>query len=82
MANGKDRPVEIVGAGPAGLVAALTLARNGYRAVVHELRPDVGHRFHGDFQGLENWSTKEDVIDLLGRMGIKINFPCHPYTGG
>lgn len=77
-----NRPIEIVGAGPSGLVAALTLAHHGYSVVVYEERADVGHRFHGDFQGLENWSTKEDVTDLLARIGIKINFLCHPYREG
>lgn len=82
MMDKKKRTVEIVGAGPGGLVAAITLAHHGYSVVVHEERSDVGHRFHGDFQGLENWSTEEDVTNLLARMGIKINFPCHPYTEG
>lgn len=78
----KDQPIEIVGAGPSGLVAAIALAHHGYHVTVYEERSDVGHRFHGDFQGLENWSAKEDVIDLLSRIGIKINFLCHPYREG
>ena len=78
----KDQPIEVVGAGPSGLVAAITLAHHGYRVVVYEERADVGRRFHGDFQGLENWSTKEDVTDLLAQMGIKINFLCQPYREG
>lgn len=34
----KDQPIEIVGAGPSGLVAAITLAHHGYSVVVHEER--------------------------------------------
>lgn len=49
---------------------------------MYEDRSDVGHRFHGDFQGLENWTTEEDVTDLLARMGIEINFLCEPYFVG
>jgi 2-polyprenyl-6-methoxyphenol hydroxylase-like FAD-dependent oxidoreductase len=45
--------VSISGAGPAGLAAAMTLARAGVPTVVHEFRHDVGARFHGDFQGRE-----------------------------
>lgn len=78
----KNRTIEIVGAGPSGLVAAITLAHHGYSVTVYEERADVGHRFHGDFQGLENWSAKENVTDLLARIGIKINFLCHPYHEG
>ncbi len=76
--NGR-RPIEIVGAGPAGLAAAITLAHFGFRVVVYDERADVGHRFHGDFQGLENWSTEADVTALFVRMGIKTNFLCHPF---
>lgn len=78
------REIEIVGAGPAGLVAAINLARAGYRVRVYEERPDVGHRFHGDFQGLENWSSKEDVTVFLERIGVynklHINYTCQPYN--
>jgi hypothetical protein len=40
---------------------------------------DTGVRFHGDLQGLENWSRGKDVIDELHDMNIKsTNFN---YTG-
>jgi flavin-dependent dehydrogenase len=64
----------IIGAGPAGLSAAIAIAAAGGEAVVHDRRADVGQRFHGDFQGLESWTTREDVIDELGRMGISADF--------
>lgn len=73
-------PVEIVGAGPAGLAAAITLARFGQRVVVHEMHGEVGHRFGADLQGLENWSTRIDVLDGLRADGITTAFdklPCH-----
>src|SRR3989338_9605978 len=78
-----EKEIEIVGAGPSGLVAAINLARAGYKVTVYEEKAYVGHRFHGDYQGLENWSTKEDVTLLLERIGIGKRgryFVCHPYN--
>jgi len=66
--------VHVVGAGPAGLTAAITLARAGLRPVVFERNPGVGGRFTGDFQGFENWSTQEDVLNGLAALGLRVNF--------
>ncbi len=68
------QPIEIAGAGPAGLVAAITLARAGKPVTVFERQADVGTRFHGDFQGLENWTTPGDVVAELESMGIDPDF--------
>lgn len=70
--------IPVAGAGPAGLAAALTLARAGARPVVYERRHEVGARHHGDFQGLENYSTRGDVLEELAAMGIAAEFDCHP----
>jgi flavin-dependent dehydrogenase len=71
--------IEIAGAGPAGLAAALTIARNGGHAVVAERRDEVGKRFHGDFQGLENWTTSGDVLDEFASIGIEPTFAHTPF---
>jgi len=66
--------LQVVGAGPAGLAAAITLAQAGRQVVVHEAQRQVGHRFGGDLQGLENWSAKGDVLDALREAGITTAF--------
>ncbi|VAX05172.1 hypothetical protein MNBD_GAMMA19-214 [hydrothermal vent metagenome] len=74
--------MQIVGAGPAGLAAAITLAKAGRAVVVHEAKPSVGHRFQGDLQGLENWSDKQDVLETLRRQGITTEFDRFPGVKG
>jgi len=71
-------PIHVLGAGPSGLAAALTANRAGRRVIVHERSSEVGHRFHDDFQGLENWTTDGDVIDELAALGIEPTFDHTP----
>lgn len=73
-----EEPVTIVGAGPAGLACAIVLARAGRAVVVREWHETVGSRFHGDYQGLENWSDERDILDELRAAGIDTGFDCHP----
>lgn len=74
--------VTVVGAGPAGLVCAIALARAGRAVIVREWHRDVGARFHGDFQGLENWSDEQDVLAELAVAGIEASFDHHPVSHG
>ncbi len=74
--------IHVAGAGPAGLAAAITLARAGRRVVVHEARPTVGARFRRDFQGIENWSGREDALESLRALGIDTRFDYLPGTRG
>ena len=70
--------MRIAGAGPAGLSAAITLARNGIPVEVHERGPRPGCRHHFDYQAIENWSSEDDVLELLHGMGLELDVPLHP----
>src|SRR5437773_2735260 len=72
------KPIHVYGAGPSGLAAALAANQAGRRVIVHERCSDVGHRFHDDFQGLENWTTDGDVLDELVGLGIEPTFDHTP----
>lgn len=71
-------PIKIAGAGPAGLTAAICLAKSGMAVEVFEARRSVGERFIGDFQVIENASFDEDACDMLERIGLKKNFLFQP----
>lgn len=77
-----DEAVTVVGAGLAGIACAIVLARAGRPAIVREWHKTVGNRFHGDFQGLENWSDGLDVLDELHAAGVETSFEAHPVLEG
>lgn len=62
--------IQIAGAGPAGLVAAIILASRGHAVRVFERESVVGSRFNDDYQGIENWTTPGDALDELSAFGI------------
>lgn len=74
------RGIRILGGGLSGLTAAINLAKEGYDVTVYEKNGDVGMRFHGDLQGLENWSEKKDIIEELRWMNVEVNFDCDSFT--
>ena len=74
-----SREIRILGAGISGLAAAISLAKNGYRVSIYDREADCGKRFRGDLQGIENWTSKSDVLEDLASMNIKINFDCYPF---
>lgn len=75
-----NRAIRVAGAGPAGLAAAITLARAGRPVEVHEAKPDVGSRFIGDLQIIESASDCEPVPAMLERIGIHTDFFFKPAT--
>ncbi len=75
--------IRIAGAGISGLTAAINLAQNGYAVDVYERKSDAGGRFGGDMQGLENWTTAEDVLETIASYNLRLNFdhtPLPPLT--
>jgi monoamine oxidase len=70
---------KILGAGLSGLIAAINLAHAGHKVDVFEKNKDVGMRFNGEIQALENWSEKNDVLEELKKMSINISFDCTPF---
>jgi len=77
-----SEPIHVVGAGIAGLTAAITLAQAGRQVQVHEARSEPGGRFTGDLQGLENWSHPQDVLEWLEELRIATSFATHPCHSG
>ncbi len=47
---------------------------------VFEKSGGAGARGHGDFQGLENWTSNENVLEYLRRLGIKTDFWFQPVS--
>jgi len=78
----RQRMLQIIGAGPAGLAAAITLARAGRGVVVHEAAAEVGSRFQGDHQGLENWTTERGILDDFREYGLTCDFARMPCRDG
>ena len=72
--------INILGAGLSGLSSAINLVKAGYEVEVFDRNNDTGVRFNGDLQGLENWSSKTDVLQSLKEMNIEINFSNHPFS--
>lgn len=64
--------MRILGAGLSGLTAATVLARAGRKVDVLEVRADCGARFHGDLQGIENWSDDVAFVDRMKAWGIAL----------
>lgn len=73
-----DNEVNILGGGISGLACAIILRRNGYKVNVYEKHGSIGTRFNNDWQGLENWSEKVDVLEQISSYGIDLSFDHEP----
>jgi hypothetical protein len=45
---------------------------------VYERASDVGTRHHGDYEAIENWTTREGLHSELAAWGLQTNFRCVP----
>ena len=63
-------PVRIAGAGPAGLSAAIVLARAGVPVEVFERQASPNARLDGAIHGIENWTSSGDVVAELQEHGV------------
>jgi len=67
------KSVAIIGAGPAGLEAALTAAKRGHRVIVYERRGIAGGvaQFAGPGSSFVTWLFEQCVL-----LGVQFNFNC------
>jgi len=72
------KTIKIIGAGLSGLTAGINLAKAGYKVKIFEKNNVVGKRFHNDYQGIENWFYKQDALEHIQKLNIKVNFPYRP----
>jgi dimethylamine/trimethylamine dehydrogenase len=80
---GRTEPVLVVGAGPAGLEAALTLGRRGVPVMLAEAEPVLGGRvtLEARLPGLTEWARVRDWrVHQLGKLATVEIFPASRMT--
>ncbi|MGQ3018423.1 TIGR03862 family flavoprotein [Phenylobacterium sp.] len=73
MDDPKTPDVAVIGGGPAGLMAAETLAGAGLSVAVYERMPSLGRRFLMAGRGGLNLTHSEPMAEFMGRYGEAAN---------
>lgn len=68
-----EKTVRIAGAGIAGLMCAIALRTFGHNVTIFEKNTAIGGRFHGDVEGIDNWSKKADFSYTLAPFGVALD---------
>ena len=68
-ASASTLPVAVIGAGPAGLMAAETLSGSGLQVILHDRMPRVGRKLLLAGRGGLNLTHAEDRVPFLSRYG-------------
>jgi len=55
------------------MTAGINLAKAGIDVEIYDKAERPGSRFHGDLQGIENWSDKEDSLELIKKWNLDIS---------
>ncbi|MBR7072312.1 MAG: FAD-dependent oxidoreductase [Eubacterium sp.] len=75
--TGSGAAVAVIGAGPAGLTAAITLARRGFAPVIFEKESEAGGQVNiaaaGPFKDKLHWAV-EDLQREAEELGVEIKF--------
>lgn len=71
MSDAVHTHIAVIGAGPAGLMAAEVLSRHGRRVVVYEAKPSVGRKFLRAGIGGLNITHAENYSQFLERYGCR-----------
>lgn len=79
MNNPKSKQkIKIAGAGLSGLATGINLQKRDYKVTICERLKKKGSRFNNDFQGIANWLSDKDVLELLENMNLKPDTPFFP----
>ncbi|MDD4082015.1 MAG: NAD(P)/FAD-dependent oxidoreductase [Sphaerochaetaceae bacterium] len=62
----------VLGAGPAGLSAAIVLSNAGNKTIVYESSPLIGGRSGTNIQAMRNYGSDKDIIKKIESYGIKM----------
>ena len=57
----ENSKTHIVGAGIAGMTAAINLSKSGKSVIIYEKNDCIGGSRDGDFEGMENWIFSKNV---------------------